>query len=182
MSYLDELISETEADISSSFRMSVYGGAKRVKIGPVTLGIMDFMDPDRSQPNPSEIRWWKEHNITEHHVVGNKPLTQCTEPEALWHCSIKLVTLAEDDPAKSHFSDTLKKLAGMDAGPWWVEDSMTTHGPFPGRLCMWLKRPEFTQKAGTKDWYRIVDIQLLEANDGLSDESGIQYVDAPLDG
>jgi len=142
---------------------------KRVKIGPVELGIRDFSNPDFSKPNPSEIKWWRENNVVEHPVVGHKPLTQCTEPDTLWHCSIRLSTLADQDTATSHFSENLKKLAKMNAGPWMVEDSFTTHGLEAGRLCMYLKKPEFTQKAGTKDWYRIVDLQLVEANDGLSE-------------
>lgn len=155
------------------------GGAKRVKIGSVVLGIRDFANPDWSQPNPNEIKWWRDFNVVEHHVVGHKPLTQCTEPEALWHCSIRLVTLADQDTSLSHLSKKLQILAGMNAGPWWIEDSFTTHGPMGGKLCMYMKRPEFTQKAGTKDWYRVVDLQFVEANDGLSDEAGVIIEDAP---
>lgn len=147
------------------------GDFVKVKIGPdIVLGVRDAMEPDLSKPNPVEINWWQEFTIVEHHVVGNKPLTQCTEPEALWKCSIKLHTLASEDPATSHASETLKAIYKMNAGPYWIEDSLTTHAG-PGRICMYLEKKEIPQKAGTKDWFREITLQFKEANDGIVDAS-----------
>lgn len=156
-----------------------YNGAKsEIKnLGPETedtdfivLGVRNATNPDYSKPNPVEINWWQEFTIVEHHVVGNKPLTQCTEPEALWKCSIKLHTLASEDPATSHASKTLKSIYKMNAGPYWIEDSLTTHAG-PGRICMYLEKKEIPQKAGTKDWFREITLQFKQANDGIVDAS-----------
>lgn len=134
--------------------------AKKVKIGDVQLGEIDYDNPDLSQPNPIEIRWSQEFEIVPHKVVGRKPITQCTVPIGLWQCQVRFNTLAGS--TENHkISETLLTIREWDAGPRKIWDSLWNDGK-----CMYLQKKEITQKAGAKDWYHQVNLDFIEANDG----------------
>jgi hypothetical protein len=156
MSYLSERIAASAANNSKPVGSA--DEAFHVKIGSIELNMLNPSDPDSSILNPNEIVWSQENKIVTHETPGQKPLTQCTIPDGLWECSIKWNALKGSD--ETDISDTLVKIRDLDAGPRLVKSAL-----FPGGKCMYLQAKSITQPQGRKDYYHLVTLKFIEAND-----------------
>jgi hypothetical protein len=123
---------------------------QHVYIGSIELGVRNETDPDKSKPNPSNIKWHQVFTIVEQKRVGLKPITQCTVPVALWTCAMELSTL--DNQA-----EVLDQIIAMNAGPHRIRSHAHDH-------CMFLEEKDEVQVQGTKDFYRKIVLNFKEAN------------------
>lgn len=157
---LDVLRESDDDTVNLRTVLSMSHLAKKVRIGDVALGEINYANPDLGQPNPTSITWTQEFEIVVHKIVGQKPLTQCTIPVGLWNCRITFNTLALS--LETHkISTVLKTVRDWNAGPRKIWDSLWNEGK-----CMYLQKKEISQKAGSKDWYHSVTLDFIESNDG----------------
>lgn len=124
-------------------------GWVEVSVGDVTLGKKSYAE-NQSKPNPVEIVWEEKFGIEIHYPVGKKPITQCTQPEALWTCTMQFETLNE--PAMDEVRD-------LRVGPHMVTTSLQS-------ICMYLDRKRMVQSQGTNDFVYRCSLSFVEANDG----------------
>jgi hypothetical protein len=129
--------------------MNQMRGRVRVKIGSVRLGV-PLGSETPSRPNPKDIVWEQVYGIEKKYPVGRKPITQVTQPLALWTATITYEVT--HDAAMNEVRD-------LGVGPHLVETSLH-------KICMYLERKRMSQHPGTDDHRYNVTLQLIEANDG----------------
>jgi len=138
--------------------VSLADSAFHVKMHDIELGVRNIDDPDTSQPNPLEIRYFQEFEIVVHKTVGQKPLTHCVIPDGLWNIIVKFNVLKGTDGG---LSEVLKSIRNLKAGPNKFYSALFDDG-----LCTYIQRKEIVQTKGAKDWYHSVELTLIEANGG----------------
>jgi len=122
---------------------------KRVRIGPLILGVRNLKDPDKGAPNPTRIRWRQGNVVNEYETPGDRPKTECTIDDGLWNLTVEFNT------QQKIYLDVVRN---MKAGPYMVETYFNT-------CCMRIIDKTVDQVKGTKDRNQTVTLVLKEAND-----------------
>lgn len=125
---------------------------QHIFIGDIELGVRRDDAPDTSKPNPTSMSWSQKFKIVPKDVMGEKPVTICTCPKALWTCTMEFSTL-DNRP------EVLQPVIDMDAGPHYIRDVIHDR-------CMLLDSKTIDRVKASKDYYHVVKLVFTENNPG----------------